>query len=434
MNAQTSSVAVPSATAKPAASRPRRNYWRWLLPVLAVVVVAGAGGAYFMLNGSQQTAKKISTVVVSMGDVSETVLATGTLQARSLVSVGAQVSGIVKTKEVVKTINVALGDTVKAGDVIAEIDSLDQENAVKRANAALLNIEAQRAAEEANLAKLQRALDRAAQLSEKGMVAQSDFDTAQAGVDASQAQIKALDAQIETANLNVSSAELDLSRTKITAPSSGTVVAVLVDQGQTVNAAQTAPTIVKIADLDTMQIKAEISEADVTRVQPGQSVYFTILGDPDHRIEATLKSIEPAPASISSDSTTSSTDTAIYYNGIFEVPNPNHTLRISMTAQVTIVLDAANSVLTLPASALGTARPDGTYTVQVYDAKSGATEIRQVTVGLNNKVTAQILSGLSEGERVVAKSGSGTSGGTLAASTSSSQSGGAGMGPPPAGL
>lgn len=426
MNAQTSSVAASPATAKPAA-KPRRSHWRWLLPILAVVVVAGAGGAYFMLNGSQQTARKISTVVVTKGDVAETVLATGTLQARSLVSVGAQVSGIVKT------INVALGDTVKAGDVIAEIDSLDQENAVKRANAALLNIQAQRASEEANLAKLQRALDRAVQLSEKGMVAQSDFDTAQAGVDASQAQIKALDAQIETANLNVSSAELDLSRTKITAPSDGTVVAVLVDQGQTVNAAQTAPTIVKIADLDTMQIKAEISEADVTRVQPGQSVYFTILGDPDNRIDATLKSIEPAPASISSDTTTSTTDTAIYYNGIFEVPNPSHTLRISMTAQVTIVLDAAKGVLTLPASALGTANPDGSYTVQVYDAKTGATENRQVVVGLNNKVTAQIVSGLSEGDRVVAKSGSET-GTTVAASTSSTQSGGAGMGPPPGGL
>jgi macrolide-specific efflux system membrane fusion protein len=426
MNAQTSSVTVSPATTKAAASRSRRGYWRWLLPVLAVLVVAGAGGAYFMLNGSQQTAKKISTVVVSKGDVTETVLATGTLQARSLVSVGAQVSGIVKT------INVALGDTVKAGDVIAEIDSLDQENALKRANAALLNIEAQRAAEQANLAKLQRALDRAAQLNEKGMVAQSDFDTAQAGVDASQAQIKALDAQIETANLNVSSAELDLSRTKITAPSNGTVVAVLVDQGQTVNAAQTAPTIVKIADLDTMQIKAEISEADVTRVQPGQSVYFTILGDPDHRIDATLKSIEPAPESISSDSTTSSSDTAIYYNGIFEVPNPNHTLRISMTAQVTIVLDAANGVLTLPASALGAANPDGTYTVQVYNAKSGATETRQVTVGLNNKVTAQIVSGLSEGERVVAKSGAGATGGTAAAggTNGNSQRSGAAMGPP----
>lgn len=425
MNAQVSSAAVSPAVAK-AAARPRRGYWRWLLPVLAVVVVTGAGGAYFMLNGGQQTAKKISTVVVSKGDVAETVLATGTLQARSLVSVGAQVSGIVKT------INVALGDTVKAGDIIAEIDSLDQENALKRANAALLNIEAQRAAEQANLAKLQRALDRAAQLSEKGMVAQSEFDTAQAGVDASQAQIKALDAQIETANLNVSSAELDLSRTKITAPSNGTVVAVLVDQGQTVNAAQTAPTIVKIADLDTMQIKAEISEADVTRVQPGQAVYFTILGDPDHRIEATLKSIEPAPASISSDSTTSSTDTAIYYNGIFEVPNPNHTLRISMTAQVTIVLDSANGVLTLPASALGTPNPDGTYTVQVYDPKSGGTESRQVTVGLNNKVTAQIVSGLSEGERVVAKSGAAMSADSPAAGVAGggSRRNIAAMGPP----
>lgn len=407
------------------AARPARKRVRWWTSVLvAVIVIAGGVGVYVIMNSGQQTAKKVSTVPVTIGDVSETVLATGTLEARSLVSVGAQVSGIVKT------INVNLGDSVKTGDVIAEIDSLDQENALKRAKAALLNIEAQKAAEQANLAKLQRALDRAAQLSEKGMVAQSDYDTAQASVDASEAQIKALDAQIETANLNVSSAELDLSRTKITAPSAGTIVAVTVDQGQTVNAAQTAPTIVKIADLDTMQIKAEISEADVTRVEAGQSVYFTILGDPDTKIEATLKSIEPAPTSIADDSTgaTTSSDTAIYYNGIFEVPNSDHRLRISMTAEVTIILDQAKGVLTIPSAALGTAKPDGSYTVKVYDSKTGTTSDREVKVGLNNKVMAQVLTGLSEGERVVTSGIATVSLG--ATSGAASNAGGGQMGPP----
>ncbi|UXN75181.1 HlyD family efflux transporter periplasmic adaptor subunit [Devosia sp. A8/3-2] len=146
-------------------------------------------------------------------------------------------------------------------------------------------------------------------------MSKTDLDSAQAAVDSSLAQIDQLDAQIAQAQLSVESAQLNLSRTKILAPNDGTVVAVLVEAGQSVNANQTTPTIVKIADLDTMVIKAEISEADVVRVAAGQRVYFTILGEPDKQIDATLREIEPAPTSISSDSTT--TDTAIYYNGLF---------------------------------------------------------------------------------------------------------------------
>ena len=126
----------------------------------------------------------------------------------------------------------------------------------------------------------------------------------------------------------------------------GTVVSLEVEVGQTVNASSSSPTIVKLANLDNMVVKAEISEADVPRVVPGQKVYFTILGDPNTRIDATLRAVEPAPDSISSDSTaSSSSSTAIYYNGLFDVANPDHKLRISMTAQVTIVLDQADNVL-----------------------------------------------------------------------------------------
>src|SRR5690606_9228331 len=137
---------------------------------------------------------------------------------------------------------------------------------------------------------------------------------------------------------------------RITAPVSGTIVAVLVTEGQSVNAAQQSPTIVKIADLDTMLIKALISEADVTRVQPGQHAYFSILGEPNARIDAVLKSIEPAPdAIVTDDSGIAGNDNAVYYNGLFEVANPDHRLRIAMTAQVTIVVQSAHDVLLVPA-------------------------------------------------------------------------------------
>lgn len=136
--------------------------------------------------------------------------------------------------------------------------------------------------------------------------------------------------------------------------------------------------------------------------------------DRENRYHATLKSIEPAPESIKNDSSFSSTTTtnsssnssssstsnsAIYYNGIFHVPNPDHRLGTYMTAEVQIVLGEARNVLTIPAAALGAAH-DGTYAVQLL-APDGSVITRQITVGLNNKITAEVRSGLQEGERVV---------------------------------
>src|SRR5690606_2984724 len=137
----------------------------------------------------------------------------------------------------------------------------------------------------------------------------------------------------------------------------GVVVAVVTKQGQTVNANQQAPTLIKVAQLDTLTIKAEISEADVIRVQAGQPVYFTVLGEPGKRRSAVLREVEPAPASIqneesnSSNATTAAT-TAVYYNGRFDVPNEDGKLRISMTAQVYIVLDQAKGVVAVPSLAV----------------------------------------------------------------------------------
>ncbi len=153
-----------------------------------------------------------------------------------------------------------------------------------------------------------------------------------------------------------------------------------------------------------MLIKAQISEADITRVRPGQSATFTILGDPNTRIDATLLSVDPAPDAIAtSDTGLSTSDNAVYYNGIFSVANPDHRLRIAMTTQVSILIDARKDVLTLPASALGSAGRDGKYRLGVL-GEGGKVRIAEVTVGLNNNLTAEITEGLKEGDRVVAGS------------------------------
>ncbi|ODT83043.1 MAG: hypothetical protein ABS76_05040 [Pelagibacterium sp. SCN 64-44] len=360
---------------------------------MVLVLLGGAAGAgWWYFYRAPQARTVPATVTVSRADVETTVLASGILQANSLVSVGAEVSGTIKA------VHVALGDAVKKGDLIAEIDSLNQENAVKSAEAALAGILAQQRNQQAVLAKAEATLARQKQLSANSLISQTDLETAQTAVDQAQAQLDQLAAQITQAELTVDGAKLNLSRTRITAPGDGTVVALLVDEGQTVNANSSTPTIAKIADLDTMVIKAEISEADVVKVRPGQRVYFTILGEPDSQIDATLREIEPAPTSISSDSTSSSD--AVYYNGLFDVPNPDHKLRIAMTAQVTIVLAEAQNVLTLPASLVTRRGPDGA-TVMVYDPASEETRPRRITVGLNNNVTAEIVSGLEEGEQVI---------------------------------
>lgn len=398
---------------------------RWGLVIL-VLAVAGASGWLALQSPAKEAAPR--TVPVTRGNVEETVLASGVIEASSLVSVGAEVSGSIKT------VNVALGDSVKTGDVIAEIDSLNQENAVKAAEASLANIQAQRKIQAATLAQAQVALTRADKLNPQQLISDADYQSAQLAVTTAEAQVEAIDAQIQQSELSVESAKLNLSRTKIVAPMDGTVVSLEVEVGQTVNASSSSPTIVKLANLDNMVVKAEISEADVPRVVPGQKVYFTILGDPNTRIDATLRAVEPAPDSISSDTTTSSSSSsAIYYNGLFDVANPDHKLRISMTAQVTIVLDQAENVLTVPSSVLTKMGKQG-YSVLVWDQNAKKAEPKKVEVGLNNNVSAEVKSGLAEGDQVVTTStstASETASGARSGSTNANRSLLGGGGPPP---
>lgn len=372
-----------------------------LVRLLIVLSVLGAGGyAAWSYFAPEEEAPPPVTVPVTRGAVERTVLASGALLASSVVSVAAEVSGRVET------LHIGLGDTVVPGQTLVEIDSLNQQNAVKVAEAALANLVAQRRSRVAEVSKAETALARAEQLGAQNLVSLADLEAARATLEIAEAQVEALDAQLSQAELSVESALLDLSRTRIVAPAGGVVVAVLTGPGQTISATQGAQIVLKIADLDTMLIKAQISEADIVRVESGQKVYFTILGEPGRRYEATLRAVEPAPEGIeTSDSGLSSSDSAVYYNGLFEVANPGHRLRIGMTTQVTIVVEAAEDALLVPAGALSGPGPGGRYQVAVYDPGTGAIEPRAVEIGLNNNIFAEVRSGLSEGERIVSAPG-----------------------------
>ncbi|TBU95428.1 efflux RND transporter periplasmic adaptor subunit [Phytopseudomonas dryadis] len=376
----------------------RKAKLRYLIP--AVVVLALGAYALKALFFTPADQSGLLTAEVQNADIEQSVVATGTLEAFKQVSVGAQVSGQIKT------LNVDFGDQVKKGDLIAEIDSMTQQNNLANAKAALANVKAQLAAQQASLKQAQLAFKRQQSMFAQNASSRENFEVAEAELNSAKAQVAALEAQIQQAQIQVSTAEVDLGYTQITAPIDGTVVGVVVKEGQTVNSAQSAPTIVKLAQLEQMTVKAEISEADVVKVAPGMPVYFTILGEPDKRYNASLRMIEPAPDSIndsdssSSSSSSTSTDTAVYYIGAFDTPNEDGKLRIAMTAQVNIVLAQARQVPSIPLSALGTVSRDGRYRVQVLGA-DGKVESRAIRTGVEDSVKAEVLEGLQVGERIV---------------------------------
>ncbi len=418
--------------------------------VAVVCILAIAVTAWFFLKPKEQQPQYI-TSEVSRGDIEDSVLATGVLEATKMVSVGAQVSGQVKK------MYVKLGDQVKQGQLIAQIDSIRQENDLKTAEASIKNQQAQLAVKQANLAKVQAEYQRQQAMYAQDATSRAELESALASYKTAQADILAINAQIEQSRLTLATAREDLGYTQIVAPMDGTIVAIVTEEGQTVNANQSAPTIVKLAKLDNMTIKAEISEADVMKVEEGQTVYFTTLGNSDKKHYAKLRQVEPAPNSINTEtnnSSTSSSSSAVYYNALFDVPNEDGKLRIDMTAQVYIVLNEAKNVLTVPAAALQTSnRPQGKRgernadkakgqkpaatdqakaerpkrlelsaeekslieqgkasmsMVRVVQA-DGTAKPQPVLVGLNNRVTAQVIKGLKQGDKVVIADASDTS-------------------------
>ncbi len=336
------------------------------------------------------------TVPVTRQDIRETVLATGSLEGRKQVNVGAQVSGQLKQ------LKVKLGDSVKKGQLLAVIDPVIPQNDLRDAEAALDNVLAQSQAKQALLKQYRLELRRQRTMRGQDASAQADLEQAEAQLAQTQAELRSLDAQTRQAHIKVDTAKANLGYTQISAPMDGVVIAIVTEEGQTVVSSQSAPTILKLADLDTMTVKAEISEADVIRVRPGQATRFTILGDPDTQYQGVMRAIEPAPESESSESssTTSSTSSsAIYYNGLFDVPNPDHKLRVSMTAQVTIVLGESKQALAIPLSVLGQRLAGNRYEVQVL--VNGHPEPRTISTGRKDSVNIEVLEGLSEGERLV---------------------------------
>ncbi len=257
-----------------------------------------------------------------------------------------------------------------------------------------MELRAQRLQAEAEWKLARVTLSRQQQLAKTQAVSQQDLDTAATEMAVKQAQIGTIDAQIKRNQASLDTAKTNLDYTRIVAPMAGEVTQITTLQGQTVIAAQQAPNILTLADMSTMLVKAQVSEADVIHLHPGQKAWFTVLGDPQTRYEGKLKDVLPTPEKVND---------AIFYYARFEVPNPKGILRLDMTAQVHIQLTDVKNVLTIPLSALGDPIGNNRYNVRLL--RNGETREREVVIGARNDTDVEIVKGLEEGDEVITGEG-----------------------------
>ncbi len=353
--------------------------------LFAIILIVAVIALWRTLNAPLP---QYQTLIVRPGDLQQSVLATGKLDALRKVDVGAQVSGQLKT------LSVAIGDKVKKDQLLGVIDPEQAQNQIKEVEATLMELRAQRLQAEAEWKLARVTLSRQQQLAKTQAVSQQDLDTAATEMAVKQAQIGAIDAQIKRNQASLDTAKTNLDYTRIVAPMAGEVTQITTLQGQTVIAAQQAPNILTLADMSTMLVKAQVSEADVIHLQPGQKAWFTVLGDPQTRYEGTLKDVLPTPEKMND---------AIFYYARFEVPNPKGILRLDMTAQVHIQLTDVKNVLTIPLSALGDPIGNNRYNVRLL--RNGETREREVVIGARNDTDVEIVKGLEEGDEVITGEG-----------------------------
>lgn len=362
----------------------------WVIPLLLVVIAA-----YYYYQSKQNNKNQLQyvTAQVKRGDIAINVLATGQIQAYSQVNVGAQATGQISK------LYVALGDEVEKGEVIAEINPDTQNNELSKAQAQLKNNQASLKIQQTNLDQAQRNLARQQMMFDEGAASKQSLENAQTQVATSKANLSQAKLQIEQSKLTLKKAQLDRSYTTVKAPSSGTVIFLPVKAGQTINAVQSSPTIATIAKLDNMKVKLEISEADVSKVKAGMPTHFSIIGD-TRRYDGKLISIDPAPTNISNNGGNRiASGTPIYYYGTLDVPNPDGSLRMYMTANAVIEVEQAKNVLSIPVSAL---QGDSVKVLKEdMDTNQDNVHVKKIKTGLNDGINVQVLSGLKENDTVI---------------------------------
>lgn len=370
--------------------------------VLTVLIaMLGSVGIYFIFFNNDE---KISylTQKIQKKDISQTIEAIGKVYAKDQVDVGAQVSG-----QIIK-LYVDVGTHVKQCDLIAQIDKDKQQNDLDITKAQLESARANLESKKVALEIASKQYQREQKLYAAKASSLENLETQKNNYYTLKASVADLNAQVVQLEITLKNAQKDLDYTTITAPMDGVVINVAVDEGQTVNANQNTPTLVRIANLNEMEVKMEIAEADVSKIKVGTSLDFSLLNDPQKTYKATIASIDPADTEVSDSSTStsssnsnsSSSSNAIYYYAKFYVPNKNNFLRIGMSIQNEIVVASAKAVLAVPTYAIKSDAKG--YYVEILENQKAVK--KYVKLGIKDSLNTQILEGVSENEDLIVSS------------------------------
>ena len=373
---------------------------RRALLVIACLIPIIAVAAWQVLPPGRDT---LTTVTVTRGNIENSVTALGTLQPRRYVDVGAQASGQIRK------IHVEAGDQVQEGQLLVEIDPSTQKAKLDASRYAIENLKAQLQEQKAQHELARQKYQRQQRLVAGNATREEDVQTAKAELSATQARVDMFQAQILQAQASLRSDEAELGYTRIYAPMTGTVVAVDARVGQTLNAQQQTPLILRIAKLSPMTVWAEVSEADIGHVKPGMTAYFTTLSGGNRRWTSTVRQILPIPpkplnetqgSGSPNSSNKSGSGRVVLYTVLLDVDNSDNALMAEMTAQVFFVASQAQDALTAPIAALqGTANANQQIARVV--GKNGRIEQRQVQVGISDRLRVQVLDGLNEGDQLL---------------------------------
>jgi len=310
---------------------PRNLLIAGTLVVLLVLVTRGFGR-------ERDTALPYQTASVQRGDLVSTVSATGTLSAVGTVEVGTQVSGTIAQ------VLVDFNDLVQEGDLLAVVDPESLDAALRQASAEVDRGRAQIALAQAQYEEAQARLGRNQELFDKGYLSRQEWLSVQTSAATAQASVTSAEAQVASAEAGLSQVRKNRRNAEIRAPISGVVIQRNVDEGQTVAASFSTPTLFVIAeDLAKMEILAQVDESDIGLVAPGQPLEFSVTAYPDRKFEGVVIEERLQPQTIQN---------VVLYTVVVSAENDSGLLLPGMTATVDFVVGGVEDALLIPASAL----------------------------------------------------------------------------------
>jgi HlyD family secretion protein len=317
-----------------------RTAKKWLWRVGILVVLGGGVGGYFMWKKQAAAAQQPSWITekVTLGDLRETVTATGTLNPLDAVEVGAEVSGRVLE------VSVDVNDRVKAGQVLVKIDPTSFEARTEESQAQLRSARASLKNAQTTVTEATLKAERTKNLHQRGLASDQDLEAAEAALERAKASVGSSNAQITVAQAGLKSAKTNLDKSKIFSPIDGIVLARSVEPGQTVTAGFQTPVLFTLArDLTRLELRVDVDEADVGRVKPGQKATFVVDAYPKKEFSSEVLRLGNLPKAGTS---------VVTYEALLSVNNDELLLRPGMTATATIITSEKKQVLSVPNVAL----------------------------------------------------------------------------------